>query len=294
MGMSLAAGLAATSGTSVLAELVAYDPFLSGTNRGAGEYTAGMDLRTMGPYALGFAPGTGETLDGFGQSWAGTSGNWQANAGGEDSAVVEYEAGGRVQWIGVGNFPFDRNVTRQLKTGQPASGEWWTSIMVNRLSNGWVTTGDPTYVVGGFTDAAGNGLQVGYDDSDADGDPSLVLRVNGSNTVLSPTTNSSDNIYVLMQLIVDESGDDTINYWIDPDTLNPAPTADGSLSVALTDSLTPFSQFKFESPGQSGVAYFDEIRLGTTFESVTGVPEPTTLALLGLGGLAALRRRSRA
>ncbi len=35
----------------------------------------------------------------------------------------------------------------------------------------------------------------------------------------------------------------------------------------------------------------DEIRLGTDWASVTAVPEPSSLALLGLGGLACLRRR---
>jgi hypothetical protein len=42
--------------------------------------------------------------------------------------------------------------------------------------------------------------------------------------------------------------------------------------------------------GGSFLGAADEIRLGTTFSDVV-VPEPATLGLLGLGGLAMLRRR---
>lgn len=42
-----------------------------------------------------------------------------------------------------------------------------------------------------------------------------------------------------------------------------------------------------------GIKYFvDEIRLGTTFDDVTPVPEPATIVILALGGLALLRRRA--
>ena len=41
----------------------------------------------------------------------------------------------------------------------------------------------------------------------------------------------------------------------------------------------------------NGEGRFDELVVGTTWESVIGVPEPGTLAILALGGLALLRRR---
>ena len=288
MSTMMAVALAtAAIGASAQATLVAYDPFLSGDNRGAGEYTAGNDIRTMGAAALGWDG----TPDGFGVPHAGTTSNYQANAVGEDSTAVDYEQGGRLNWLGVGNFPFDRNVTRQLKpTGD--SSEWYFSIMTNRL--GWADSATNTYAVGGFTDASGNGLQVGYDDTAGNNVPDLVLRLGGNNVVLTPDAPSSANQFVLVKLTINESGDDTVDVWIDPASLTASTPADLTITnVNVSDSLAPFTQSKYESPGQSGPVFWDEIRLGTTFEAVTGIPEPASLALLALGGLAIAGRRGR-
>ncbi len=271
------------------ATLVAYDPFLSGDNRGAGEYTAGSDMRTMGAAALGWVGTSG--VDGFGVSHAGTTGNFQANATGQDSPAVTYEQGGRMQWIGVGNFPSDRNITRQLNP-LPSSSEWYFSIMTNRL--GWADVSTNTYAVGGFTNSSGSGLQVGYDDTAGNNIPDLVLRMGGTNFVLEADAPSSANRFVLVKLTINESGNDTVDVWVNPASLTTSTPADLTFnSVNVSDSLTPFTQSKYESPGQSGVVYWDEIRLGTTFEAVTGIPEPGSLALLGLGGLALIARRRR-
>lgn len=283
--------------TSLDPNLVAYDPFLSGDARGDGEYTAGQDMRTMGAAAYGWV-GTGG-VDGFGVAHSGSTSNFVANAVGEDSTAVGFEQGGRMQWLGVGNSPFDRNLTRQLNP-IPSSNEWWFSIHTNRL--GWADPGgfpndaaNSTYAVGGFTGAGGDGLQVGYDDTAGDGLPDLVLRMGGANRTLAADTASSANQYVLVQLLVNESGNDTVNVWADPASLTGSIPADLTFTdTNVSDSLTPFTQSKYESPGQSGPVFWDEIRLGTTFEAVTEIPEPTTLALLGITGGLALLRRSRA
>ncbi len=273
---------------SASATLVAYDPFLSGSNRGAGEYDPGIDIRQQGAAALGWVGSSG--VDGFGVAHAGaTTSNFQPNAVGEDSVAVDYEQGGRLQWIGVGNFPLDRNVTRQLNP-TPSSTEWYFSIMTNRL--GWSDVTTNTYAVGGFTDENGNGLQVGYDDTAGNNIPDLVLRVGGTNVVLTADAPSSANQFVFVKLTINQTGNDTIDVWIDPATLTATTPSDLTLtSFNVSDSLTPFTQSKYESPGQSGPVFWDEIRLGTTFEAVSAIPEPASLALLGLGGLAVLGRR---
>lgn len=264
--------------TDATAALIANDPFLSGGDRGAGEYTAGSDIRTQGAAAMGWAGGP---PDGFGVPHAGSTSNFQPDALGEDSAAVDYEQGGRLRWLGVGNFPFDRNITRQLNP-TPSSSEWWFSIQTNRL--GWVgDQSNATYAVGGFTDASGNGLQVGYDNTAGDADPDLVLRSNGINTVLAADTASSDNQLVIVKLEVDVAGNDTISVWADPSTVGPLGAADVTITDQdLTSSLAPFTQSKYESPGQSGVVFWDEIRLATDFNSVIGIPEPATAMLCGL------------
>ncbi|MEM6330409.1 MAG: hypothetical protein AAF790_09180 [Planctomycetota bacterium] len=286
----LLTGLIATDGS---AELVAYDPFLSGGNRGVGEYTPGVDVRAQGTAALGWVGTSG--LDGFGIQHAGNTSNFVGNALGEDYFGVDYEQGGRLQWLGVGDFPFNRNITRQLNP-TPASSEWWVSIMLNRLA--WEDApASNTYVVGGFTDAGGNGLQIGYDDGvSGDGLPDLVLRSNSINTVLAADAPANDNQLVLVRLLVNAAGDDVIEVWADPPSVSllPAPTL-VITDQNVTDSLTPFSQSRYESPGQSGVVYFDEVRLGTTFSAVTGIPEPSGLLLSLAAGLplAAWRRGGR-
>ncbi len=256
------------------AVLVAYDPFLTGDNRLLGQYTAGLAIREQGAAALGWVGTDG--IDGFAVQAMGTSGNFRGNAGSENSPAVTYEQAGRMEWLGVGDDPFDRNITRQLNP-IPQSSEWWFSIMVNRL--GWV---DPplattsTFVVGGFTDATGNGLQVGYDDTAGDGTPNLVLRTNSENFTLIENAAANDNRLVLVKLEINTSGNDTLSIWADPSTLNPL----GSPTVIIDNQdvfseLGPFTQSKFESPAQSGPAFFDEIRLATTFEDATGIFPPT-------------------
>ncbi|MEM6313056.1 MAG: PEP-CTERM sorting domain-containing protein [Planctomycetota bacterium] len=294
---TISAAAAATALTTAVSapafgQLVAYDPFLSGDNRGAGEYTAGTDMRTMGAAALGWQGGP---PDGFGVAYAGSTGNFVANGVGEDSAAVEYEQIGRMQWLGVGNFPFDRNITRQLNP-IPASPTYFMSIMVNRLD--WAgAPADNTYVVGGFTDGSNNGLLVGYDDVLNDGTPELVFRTtddpSGTSTILLPDAPSSDNQLVIVGLTINTAGNDVLEIFVDPPSLLPgvSPTLTVS-SINVTDSLTPFTQSLFSSPGQSGVVFFDELRLGTDLVSVTEViPEPATIGLLGLGGLGLMRRR---
>ncbi|MEX2607287.1 MAG: PEP-CTERM sorting domain-containing protein [Kiritimatiellia bacterium] len=64
-----------------------------------------------------------------------------------------------------------------------------------------------------------------------------------------------------------------------------------SLGFAINGNL---DNIRFNSSGGTNTQQFDEWRLGSTWDSVTVIPEPSTAALLGLAGLAmALLMRNR-
>jgi len=78
----------------------------------------------------------------------------------------------------------------------------------------------------------------------------------------------------------------------DSDTLLSAinPTSSAQLTTAQGPGNFSFDRLQFEGLGD---AQFDEFRVGTTFADVASVPEPASLGLLAVGGVALLARRRR-
>jgi len=117
--------------------------------------------------------------------------------------------------------------------------------------------------------------------------------------------NNGQTAFVLIEFTLDNTTTtaDTINVWINPTlgVYTPGALGTPNLSLALQD-LSAINGIRFQNAGTNAADGFggervDEINIGDTAQDVetfTSVPEPTSLALAGLGGfgfLTWLRRR---
>ena len=107
----------------------------------------------------------------------------------------------------------------------------------------------------------------------------------------SGVTAQADTTY-LMVVKIEFTGDanaDTATFWLDPvltagEGANTA-VGSGTFTGGTYDSLV---LYYYQDYG-----YYDEIKIGTTWDDLKLVPEPASLLLLGLGGVGLLLRRER-
>lgn len=89
-----------------------------------------------------------------------------------------------------------------------------------------------------------------------------------------------------MHLVVKITGSD-ITLWVNPANESATPLH----SVIGVGNWSSIQGIGVTSDINGGTTYFDQLMIGDSFADVSAIPEPASLALLGLGGLAMLRRR---
>jgi len=280
--------------------------------------TKGAFVGMAGPEDRGLAPCTD----------SGT-GNTDGSIGLDPSVTATFQSG-TVTWFSyVGAHAWDRNQGSpqfMICTDTTTPGSRGLSLI--NSGNGIGATGGPPrfnlfevypqYFSGGVKHQSPGGYSGGvfgaHDGvvtafvSTATGDGGLVeVGQPRAYTMEWQVSNPSDGSFGAPNIIVgkiewdaDTGGADIISVvrFLETDTLSEAAfdaliAAQPALSSANWASNKPnLDQSQFDTLNFSSLKFFvDEIRIGTTFGDVTPIPEPATMSLLALGGLALLRRR---
>ena len=188
----------------------------------------------------------------------------------------------------------------------------WFSVLMSATDNGAARVasflfGNQTFETsGGGLAAEGQGFGVAFRTdsngsmSPGDGSPNALAFLDSQNAtiglatgftpVTQPGATHQDTILVVGKINWNPIGTDD-ELFIFNITQPGGPAPDESDAIA---SLTgDFDQSTWDTIAvyDSGFSIVDEIRMGTSFDAVTPIPEPSTAALAALAGLGLLRRR---
>ena len=113
----------------------------------------------------------------------------------------------------------------------------------------------------------------------------------GTDVDYAASSDSPNQVYLMVGMI--DYDNDEAKLWIDPAIGSTAPTADGMTTDWTWGNNNPRVPTKVElrQDGSKPLDY-DEIVVGESWGDV--IPEPATVALIGLGGIGVLLRRRRA
>lgn len=240
----------------------------------------------------GFAYATNSTLAGNG-TWTNLNTGTAPVIASSNLPVSGLAAptGERVTWV-AGNIQEAWNqlgVTNTNGTLYYSLAFQLTSVPTTATYSFAFTQNNTTYGTSVWLQASGtNNFNVGLAPRTAT--PSYLTNVFDLNTTI---------FLVGSYQFVDGSANDVVSLWINPSSSSfeagSAPTADLTLTNAGTD-LTSVSGFLLRGATGSPAGTMDELRVGSTWASVTPVPEPSTYALLalaaaGVAGYVVRRRR---
>jgi hypothetical protein len=258
-----------------------YDGFAAGASNANGQYEAGTGGRHL-------FKDQNPVLTGFSGAWVEASG-------------ASFELG----TTPLPSLSYTDGLGKSLLTSGNAAFRRFNNGVSSRALNvaGLSTTGTTAYFsfLMKLDDATALG-RVEFAESSAGGGGGLRIRTDGTNIIATvnfasttlAATNTNTHFFVFK---VDFGASDVWSLWMNPADLTTAgaPTLTGTVTGPESLDLTHLMLMR-ETGGTAGSGFLvDEIRIGTTWDSVTPVPEPSTyVVLVGLLalGVVALRRRA--
>lgn len=196
--------------------------------------------------------------------------------------------------INVPNAAFDQShsgrmyrlLDSTLAVNSSTSGKLYLSWLFQSGNQG-ATTYQMLDLYNGSTADASRAFTAGITQNGGNSGNQYDFGLNEAYTSTGVAVDTGVHLFVAEFNLSATAGQDSMTFWLDPTLGAGDPT--GGITISGQDIA--FDRLAISDYDENSASWSD-IRWGTTFNSVT-VPEPSTLALIGLAGVAVMLRRQR-